>query len=145
MRTTAKLIKSFWRVNSTSILFLTNFYNQFAQLIIKFPVVSNDIENVKIDLRKCNSTFTFDCDHSVSLHCPFSPSTNCPRCIYSCIWWYSRFLPLLKFFTVKDQNLPYCFWAIRWVRPSILDAFLGHNLLSFFRTRISWSRLITSY
>ena len=58
------------------------------------------------------------CDHSVSLHSPFRPSTNCPRYIYSCIWRYSRFLPLLEFFIVKDQNLPYCFWAIRWVRPS---------------------------
>ena len=128
LKITAKLIKSVWRVNSTWILFLTNFYNQFSQPKIKFLVVS-DIENIRIDLEKCNSTFTFDCDHSVSLHCPFRPGTNCPRCTYSCIWRYSRFLPLLKFFIVDDQNLPYCFWEIRWVRPSMLDAFLSHYLL----------------
>ena len=75
LKTTAKLIKSVWRVNSTWILFLTNFYNQFSQPIIKFLVVS-DIENIRIDLGKCNSTFTFDCDYSVSLHCPFRPTAH---------------------------------------------------------------------
>ena len=75
LKTTAKLIKSVWRVNSTWIFFLTNFYNQFSQPIIKFLVVS-DIENVRIDLGKCNSTFTFDCDHSVSLHCPLRPAAH---------------------------------------------------------------------
>ena len=44
-------------------------------------------------------------------------------------YMYSRFLPLLKFFIVNDQNPPYCFRAIRWVRPSILDSFLSQYLL----------------
>ena len=55
-------------------------------------------------------------------------TAHCPQCIYSCIWWYARFLPLLKFFIVNNQNLPYYFWAIRWVSLSILDAFLSHYL-----------------
>ena len=47
-------------------------------------------------------------------------------------YMYSRFLPLLKFFIVNDQNPPYCFWAIRWVRPSILDAFLSQYFFGKF-------------